>query len=108
MFRLRLLLLAVSAFLLLAAPAWAGILRFASEGDLSRIRVMATRPRAVRALNVPGGVRWEFKVDNPGYGLERKALTRGPIREVDVYHRGLALEVTLHWRFPMPQLRPTL
>jgi exopolysaccharide biosynthesis protein len=83
-------------------------LRFASEGERSRIRVMATRPRALRASSVPGGVRWDFKVDNPGYGLERRILTRGPIRAVEVYHHGLALEMTLYWRFPMPQLRPLL
>ena len=89
-----------------ASSAWAGSIRVASEGERTAVRVMATRPRVVRSVSVPGGMRWDLHVANPGFGLEKKTLTRGPVREVEVYHHGLALEITLHWRFPMPNIRP--
>ncbi len=94
--------------LLVAPPASAASIRVASEGGRTSIRIGATRPQAIRSATIAGGVRWEFRVANPGFGLERRALSRGPIREIEVYHHGLALEITLHWRFPMPYLRPEL
>ncbi|MBM3266247.1 MAG: phosphodiester glycosidase family protein [Candidatus Sericytochromatia bacterium] len=97
-----------AVFLILAGaqPASAAMIRVASEGERTQIRVLATRPRALRSSPVAGGVRWDFRVANPGFGLERRSLARGPVREIEVYHHGLALEITLRWRFPMPHLRP--
>lgn len=104
--RLRAILLAAVLLLVFATPAFAAMVRVASEGERTLVRVMATRPKVLRAVPVPGGMRFDVRVANPGFGLEKKVLTRGPIREIEAYHHGLALDITVRWRFPMPNLKP--
>lgn len=74
----------------------------------TRFQMVADMPRWVRREALADGVRWTFAVRTSRQYRIDKLLTRGPIRLVTLFHRGQKLLVDIHWRFPMPELVPTV
>ncbi|MEB3203616.1 MAG: phosphodiester glycosidase family protein [Candidatus Sericytochromatia bacterium] len=74
----------------------------------TRFQMVADMPRLVRREPLADGVRWNFTVRASRQYRIDKVLTRGPIRLVTLFHRGQTLLLDIHWRFPMPELVPTV
>ena len=102
------LLRALLVLLLLALPAWAAPYSLSTDGHITRFRLMCTRPHVVRTVPLADGIRWDLAVASPAYYGVNRIVPQGPIKRIEIIHKGLAISVAVHWRFPIPELRPTV
>lgn len=97
----------VAGLLVAGLPAQAATYTVHSDQEGTTFRFYALNPKLIRTVSLEGGVRYDLSVAQAGKFSLKKALDRGPVREVTIAQEGKKASVTLRWRFPVtpqPQL----